>query len=219
MLSIYVCLVLLNNLAYISQHPIEMSGISPEAAEGFDTHSRIVVGTLPETGFVVEAIDAAVGVSAPIPLPFRIDEIVGDIPPTLACVGEPTGCLFALRLVVKAGLIELAYHVLGLYPPMAVGIQAVRFGIGVGGFGVGGSVKLVYHAAVGLATFEAGEGYLASVGECFGVESGITDHFGRFEHEPGGFDVVTVRFGVVVFYPVVVEEESQVMGLGVFDTG
>ena len=96
-----------------------------------------MVGTLPEAGLVVFAIDVALWVAAPPPFTtFTVYEVIFDILPSSE--GFPQ-CIFIAKILID---VHPAYHVLGLYPPMAVGINVACVEVG-----------LVNHRTVSVQSF------------------------------------------------------------------
>ena len=53
------------------------------AFHDFQAHAGVVVGTFPETGLVIDGIEGAVGMTAPMPLTVvPIDDLGLDVVPT-----------------------------------------------------------------------------------------------------------------------------------------
>ena len=93
--------------------------------DDFEAHAAVVVGTLPETGMVVAAVDMAFGIAAPEPFAeFVVDEVVLDVLPTAEGF---VACGFVAEMLVD---VEETYDGFGLYPPMAVSINMARIDIG-----------------------------------------------------------------------------------------
>ena len=79
----------------------------------FETHSAIMVWTLPESGFVVFKVQCSVSMSAPVPFSVLvIDEVLLYVLPAVCSFLQ---CLFVSKILVD---IEESYHGLCLYPPV-----------------------------------------------------------------------------------------------------
>ena len=100
-----------------------VNNVSFQTSESLYAHSGIMIRAFPEACFVVVTIDAPVGPAAPIPFPARVYKIVGDIAPAFEGIIKPSLTLSRAGERMITALIELSDHILGLYPPMTVGVR------------------------------------------------------------------------------------------------
>ena len=112
---------------------------------------------------------------------------------------------FVVEVLVQ---IDVADYVLGLHPPMAVGIGTVFIEEG-----------LVNHAAFGRHQAFVGSGCNVFYQRLYFFQKDRIAQYQRgFMNQPGSLDIVSVGNDAVFAYPVVVEEELQMAGVDVQNT-
>ena len=161
-----------------------------------------MIGTFPEAGLVVDGVERAVGMAAPMPLAtLPVDKVGLDILPTLDGT-LPRG--FVAEMLVD---VDPAHDVLGLYPP----VQVVVLTAGV-------EVGLVDHGAVGVESFRRRLGHHPHDRLHFGQHVAVVKDQRGLVQEPRTLDVVAVALQLPgSARPVHIEKQVEVVGVGVQD--
>src|SRR5574344_2202715 len=111
--------------------------ISNRALDDFETHTAIVIRTLPESGFVIIQIQSTIFTTAPVPLAiFIVYKVLLNICPTVLCFLQS-------RLVTEILIdIKETYHCFSLYPPMEVAIHIASV-----------EISFMNHRTIGIKSF------------------------------------------------------------------